>query len=163
MKEVFVRHLNIGEVSKVIPVVIDTIVNNKNSLKEFQEADEGAIKLFIAKTFDKLNYHYLGVFDKETKQLVGGGLYYQDENPMWYSTPNTVVAYNEIVTFSIHKGYGVVKALVSYIERYSKEFDVGKKSYIVCGNANTPFAKLLRNTYEHLGFSHYKTFYKEIK
>lgn len=76
----------------------------------------------------------------------------------WYA-PEGVTFLNEECTVAFQKGLGLSRAMAYALENMA----CTNVRLLAFSNANTLNNKMLENTYEkHLGYSSYKTFYKEI-
>lgn len=76
----------------------------------------------------------------------------------WYA-PEGVTFLNEECTVAFQKGLGLSRAMAHALENMA----CTNVRLLAFSNANTLNNKMLENTYEkHLGYSSYKTFYKEI-
>lgn len=76
----------------------------------------------------------------------------------WYA-PEGVTFLNEECTVAFQKGLGLSRAMAYALENRA----CTNVRLLAFSNANTLNNKMLENTYEkHLGYSSYKTFYKEI-
>lgn len=76
----------------------------------------------------------------------------------WYA-PEGVTFLNEECTVAFQKGLGLSRAMAYALEKRAG----ANVRLLAFSNANTLNNKMLENTYEkHLGYSSYKTFYKEI-
>ena len=102
------------------------------------------------------DYFLLSCFDKND-ELVGASLV--SWGSPWYA-PTSISVINEECTVAFKRGVGLARALAYVLEKTAK--DRGFK-LVMFSNANLPNKKMLENTFEkHLGYSSYKTFYKEI-
>lgn len=105
---------------------------------------------------DNSGYCVLSCYDKDM-ELVGASLV--SWGSPWYA-PTSIQVINEECTVAFKRGVGLARALAHVLEKTAK--DKGFK-LVMFSNANLPDRKMLENTYEkHLGYSSYKTFYKEI-
>lgn len=101
-------------------------------------------------------YGVFGCFD-QNNELVGASLV--SWGSPWYA-PTSIIVFNEECTVAFKRGVGLSRALAYFLEKLAKE--KGSK-LVMFSNANLPNRKMLENTFEkHLGYSSYKTFYKEI-
>lgn len=104
------------------------------------------------------DYDLIVVFDNKTNELLGVSLV--SRGRPWYA-PKGIHVYNEECTVSFKKGVGLARILSFTFETISSKDNDCK--LIMFSNANLPNQKMLENTYEkHLGYSSYKTFYKEV-
>lgn len=107
---------------------------------------------------DYKDYSLIAVFDSETMELLGASLV--SRGRPWYA-PKGIHVYNEECTVAFKKGVGLARILSFTFETISSKDNDCK--LIMFSNANLPNQKMLENTYEkHLGYSSYKTFYKEV-
>lgn len=108
---------------------------------------------------DDAPYILVGFFDKELtpakyEEPIGFALFYEDRP--WFSYTNTL---QEVLTVSFKKGSGIARAVADWMESYAKEHNI---HLIGAASANTPFSKMVANTYKKKGFKMYPMFYKEI-
>lgn len=137
---------------------------NKDSLKFIRKySDKDTAYSFLYNVVYKYypefkDYALIVVFDSETMELLGASLV--SRGRPWYA-PEGIHVYNEECTVSFKKGVGLARILSYTFEVLaSKDKDC---RLIMFSNANLPNQKMLENTYEkHLGYSSYKTFYKEV-
>ena len=102
-------------------------------------------------------YFLLSCFD-QNNELVGASLV--SWGSPWYA-PTSVIVFNEECTVAFKRGVGLSRALGHFLEGFAKD---RKAKLVMFSNANLPSRKMLENTFEkHLGYSSYKTFYKEIE
>ena len=126
-----------------------TKYSNKEIIYEFLKN----VVLYV----EDYGYFLLSCFDKND-ELVGASLV--SWGSPWYA-PTSVSVINEECTVAFKRGVGLSRALAYVLEKISK--DRGFK-LVMFSNANLPNKKMLENTFEkHLGYSSYKTFYKEIE
>ena len=140
---------------------IELIKNNPNSLAFVTKySDKETIYKFLRNvvSYEEDNgYRLLSCFNKED-ELVGASLV--SWGSPWYA-PTGVLVINEECTVAFKRGVGLARALAYVLEKVAK--DEGFK-LVMFSNANLPNKKMLENTFEkHLGYSSYKTFYKEIE
>ena len=156
--------LNNVEDIKILDIIfnkgIELIKNNPDSLPFVTKySNKGIIYGFLRNAVlygEDDGYFLLSCFDKND-ELVGASLV--SWGSPWYA-PTSISVINEECTVAFKRGVGLSRALAYVLEKISK--DRGFK-LVMFSNANLPNKKMLENTFEkHLGYSSYKTFYKEI-
>lgn len=157
--------LNNVEDLKILDIIfnkgIELIKNNPYSLPFVTKYSNKEIIYEFLKNVvlyvDDYGYFLLSCFDKND-ELVGASLV--SWGSPWYA-PTSISVINEECTVAFKRGVGLSRALAYVLEKVSK--DRGFK-LVMFSNANLPNKKMLENTFEkHLGYSSYKTFYKEIE
>lgn len=139
---------------------IELIKDNPDSLPFVTKySNKGIIYEFLRNVVlyrEDDGYFLLSCFDKD-EELVGASLV--SWGSPWYA-PTSISVINEECTVAFKHGVGLSRALAYVLEKTAK--DKGFK-LVMFSNANLPNRKMLENTFEkHLGYSSYKTFYKEI-
>lgn len=103
-------------------------------------------------------YGIIVVFKSDDLNPVGASLV--SWGRPWYA-PTGILVINEECTVALKRGVGIARILSFVLEKYASENKDFK--LVMFSNANLPNRKMLENTYEkHLGYSSYKTFYKEV-
>ena len=157
--------LNNVEDIKILDIIfnkgIELIKNNPDSLPFVTKySNKGIIYEFLRNVVlygEDDGYFLLSCFDKND-ELVGASLV--SWGSPWYA-PTSISVINEECTVAFKRGVGLSRALAHALENICK--DRGFK-LVMFSNANLPNKKMLENTFEkHLGYSSYKTFYKEIE
>ena len=156
--------LNNVEDIKILDIIfnkgIELIKDNPDSLPFVTKySNKGIIYEFLRNVVlyvEDDGYFLLSCFDKND-ELVGASLV--SWGSPWYA-PTSISVINEECTVAFKRGVGLARALAYVLEKTAKE--KGFK-LVMFSNANLPNRKMLENTFEkHLGYSSYKTFYKEI-
>ena len=156
--------LNNVEDIKLLDIIfnkgIELIKDNPDSLPFVTKySNKGVIYEFLRNVVlygEDDGYFLLSCFDKND-ELVGASLV--SWGSPWYA-PTSIIVFNEECTVAFKRGVGLSRALAYFLEELAKE--KGSK-LVMFSNANLPNRKMLENTFEkHLGYSSYKTFYKEI-
>lgn len=156
--------LNNKEDIKILDIIfnkgVELIKDNPNSLAFVTKySDKETIYKFLRNVVfygEDNGYSLLSCYD-QNEELVGASLV--SWGSPWYA-PTGVLVINEECTVAFKRGVGLARALANVLEKVAK--DKGFK-LVMFSNANLPNKKMLENTFEkHLGYSSYKTFYKEF-
>ena len=159
-----VCHLNsynndVSVLNEIIDKGIRILKDNPNSLPFITKyADKKIVTTFLLSVIGgyRPEYMLLSFYD-ENMDLVGASLV--SRGRPWYA-PTGIQVINEECTVAFKRGVGLSRALAFSVERLAIKNDV---KLILFSNANLPCKKMLENTFEkHLGYSSYKTFYKEL-
>lgn len=143
---------------QIIDKGVKIIKDNPDSLPFIKKyADVNVIRRFLKGVISgEFEDFIILVFYNKENALSGASLV--SRGRPWYA-PEGVSFFNEECTVAFQKGLGLSRAMSYALEKRASN---GVK-LIAFSNANTLNDKMLENTFEkHLGYSSYKTFYKEI-
>lgn len=148
----------------IVENTLDIVTKNPDSIQLFNDKSNVFSRTYFYDMYDYIReedtpYVLVGFFDKELttakfEEPIGFALFYKD-NP-WYSSACSL---QEILTVSFKRGSGIAGAVADWMESYAKEEGI---HLIGAACANSPFSKMVANTYKKKGFKMYPTFYKEI-
>lgn len=142
----------------IIDKGVEIIRDNPDSLPFIKKyADIKTVRKFLKGVISgEFEDFIVLVFYNKENALSGASLV--SRGRPWYA-PEGVTFLNEECTVAFQKGLGLSRAMA-----YALENRAGTNVRLLAfSNANTLNNKMLENTYEkHLGYSSYKTFYKEI-
>lgn len=143
---------------QVIDKGVKIIKDDPDSLPFIKKyADVKAVRKFLKGVISgEFEDFIVLVFYNKENALSGASLV--SRGRPWYA-PEGVTFLNEECTVAFQKGLGLSRAMAYALENMA----CTNVRLLAFSNANTLNNKMLENTYEkHLGYSSYKTFYKEI-